>query len=596
MSRQVVFNALWLLSERDAQARYLTFASGRNLIAGGNDTGKSRILKHLVWALGCEPPRRASGEFDSNVVVALDLTVSGKQLTFLRQNRKQAAFDASKSLVFATQSASEWNAFFAGVFDFELQLQRTEEGKFDHAGPSSAFLPSYIDQDSGWGTKWNGFTNLGQFVKWQPTLFNWYTGMKPPAWIRNQHKSELAALRLKTAKTHAKLQESSYERVAAMLPSESTAIDEAQFAQELQVLAKQAQTLQDQQNSVRADLLELALERQQISVDFNVALASERELVEDQAFLAGYKDGETLTCPTCSHVHTTTFLARHALADDAHDIHQVVIRLQGKLEKCNAKEAALQVSLLKVVAQLKSLNETLSIKRDGQSLADIVAAKSHLTLRNAYDLTRRDLNVEIDSLAEERKEADDELAALTDKGREKRIRDFFAAEATSFADKLGINKVEIGKVKIGSRSPSSSGSNAPRAVLAMHLALISTHKMHGAGPTFPFIVDTPQQSGQDPDSLGRMLTTILEGTTGQSIVASETVPQGWRAPGNCKIQVFEEKRQLLKEGEFKEGVQVLAPLVQAMMAGLGTDTLLHEDDPEPANGPVPDDDEDGNES
>lgn len=76
MSPIVVFNELWLLSERDASARQLKFHPRRNLLAGSNGTGKSRVLKHLVWALGCDPARRAAGEFDSNVVAALELASS----------------------------------------------------------------------------------------------------------------------------------------------------------------------------------------------------------------------------------------------------------------------------------------------------------------------------------------------------------------------------------------------------------------------------------------------------------------------------------------------------------------------------------------
>lgn len=52
MSPIVVFNELWLLSERDASARQLKFHPRRNLLSGSNGTGKSRVLKHLVWALG----------------------------------------------------------------------------------------------------------------------------------------------------------------------------------------------------------------------------------------------------------------------------------------------------------------------------------------------------------------------------------------------------------------------------------------------------------------------------------------------------------------------------------------------------------------
>ncbi len=40
MNQPVVFNALWILSEKSASARHLTFSPGKNLLAGSNDTGK----------------------------------------------------------------------------------------------------------------------------------------------------------------------------------------------------------------------------------------------------------------------------------------------------------------------------------------------------------------------------------------------------------------------------------------------------------------------------------------------------------------------------------------------------------------------------
>jgi len=410
--------------------------------------------------------------------------------------------------------------------------------------------------------------------------------------MRSHHRGEQAAIRLKTAKTHAKLQESSYERVVAMLPPESTSIDEKQFAQELRALSEQAQSLRSEQDTVRAKLLTLAISRQKITAEFNVALASERELVEDQAFLAGYKDDEQLVCPTCSHVHTTSFLARQALAEDSHDIHEVVIGLQAKLQKLDAEEAALQTNLHTVVSQLRNLSDTLNVKREGQPLADVVAAKSLLTLQQAYDLTRRDLAAEIDTLTTEKKAVDEELAALTDKGREKRIREHFSEELESFADKLGINKIEMAaKVKIGARSPSASGSNAPRAVLAMHLALLSTHEHYGEGPSFPFIVDTPQQSGQDPRSLARMLTTILTDSAVQTIVATESIPPDWTPPDGCHVLQFEESRKILRKEEFKDGVQTLAPLVASMMETIKTTPAEPEEDHLSDQGQVADEDE-----
>ncbi len=588
MNPTVVFKELWLLSERDASARRLSFHPRQNLLAGSNGTGKSRVLKHLVWALGCEPARRAAGEFDSNVVAALELSVGmSKTLTFLRQGRKRAAFDEFGVLVFATESGAKWNEFFSETFGFSLTLQRKEEGEFGLAGPDYALLPFYIDQDSGWGPKWATFPYLGQFVKWHTPLFSAFTGLKSAAYLEAQVHRERSAVQLRNVRVHLKLQETSYKRVVEMLPVETTTLDESQFAHELREMSDLTKTLRDEQDEVRADLFKLARKRQHLTSELNMALASERELVEDQAFLAGYSDDEPLVCPTCSHVHTATFHARQALATDAHDIHEVVIRLQTARDKLQTDEAELQAKLNAVSKRVRSLTERLTVQREGRPVADVVIAKSLSVLKEAYDVTRRDLAAELDSAAEEFEEYDLKLKELADKEREKRIRASFKEDLISYADMLDIAKVEIAtKVTIGTRSPNASGSYAPRAVLANHLALLSTHSKYGDGPMFPFIVDTPQQSGQDPVSLGRMLDTILKRAhPGQTMVATESIPDNWVPPEDCSVLEFDSKRHLLQASQFRPGVKDLSGLVKTMQDELLTQGPV-DDEPTP-DGDIP---------
>ena len=81
--------------------------------------------------------------------------------------------------------------------------------------------------------------------------------------------------------------------------------------------------------------------------------------------------------------------------------------------------------------------------------------------------------------------------------------------------------------------------------------------------------DTPQQSGQDPASLGRMLDAILvRSGSGQRMVATESIPEGWEPPKDCKVMRFTEKRNLLREAEFKESAEAVGALVKAMRDAL----------------------------
>lgn len=565
MSQMVVFNELWLLSERDASARRLSF-NRKNLLVGSNGTGKSRAVKHMVWALGCEPPKRLGPSFDADVVAALKVNVGSKMMTFVRQNRSRAAFNEAGQLLFATASGSKWNKFFSEVFDFPLKLQRRDDGGFDFAGPSYALLPFYIDQDGSWGIKWNTFFNLGQFPSWQQPVFYSFSGLKQASYVQSKLKHDEVAFNLRNAKIEGKLQDTAYQKVVSMLPAESTVLDEAVFAQQLQNLASETRGLKLAQEKVRRELLAVAQERQQRTAELNLALESERELVEDLAYLSKYNNEAQLVCPTCSHVHTTSFHAKKALAVDAQEMHEVVVKLQRDIATTRASELMLQKSLNEVTSRLRKLNEMMGERKGGQVLADVIAAKSRLTLKAAYEETRKDVTSRIDVLTEEKEEFAAELAKSTNKEREKNVRKFYKEGVVSFASKLNIHQSELGsRLTIGARPPGASGSYAPRAALAIHLSLIATHNKYGVGSSFPFIVDTPQQSGQDPDSLGRMLDTILNNAeTGQCLVATESIPAEWMPPKDCTLICLNDKRKLLQPEEYRNGIAAVGEMVQKM--------------------------------
>lgn len=566
MRAAVTFHALWLVSERDASARRETFSPSKNLLAGVNETGKSRVLKHLVWALGCEPSARNAGGWDSNIACAVDLSIGSRKYTFLRAGRHQrAAFDGDGKLLIGTESAGTWTQFFADLFDFPLKLQRHQEGEFGLAGPEYAVLPFYIDQEGGWGRKWATFLRLGQFSRWEPVVFEAFTGLRPQRYFLAQLQRDEIVYKLREARLQSRLQAKAYEQVTAMLPKAETQLDERLFAAELKELADRAAALSKEEDEARTALFEAAQERQEKLSELQMVSRAEQDLVSDLAYLSKIPDDSQLTCPTCGQVHGTSFRARVELATDAKDAHELVLAIRKQLETVREREHTLRTKLKGVTTSLEQLRASMAREKDGKAVGDIVAAKSRNTLELAYDQTRRDLAAQIDEYEGERKRLQDELDGLTEKGREKRVRQEYKDELNSYADRLGIAKAEIGSIRIGARPPMGSGSSGPRIYLAMHMALLSVNKKYGDGPLFPFIVDTPRQQGLDDENMAKLLNTIYkESPSHQIFVANESVPAGWTPPEGCRVLTFERKRQLLRPEEYKDGVAAIAPLVSQM--------------------------------
>jgi len=565
MKRTVTFHALSLISERDGSARRVEFSPHKNLLVGANETGKSRVVKHAVWALGCEP-RRAAGDWDSNVVAALELSVGAKRYTFVRQGlRMRAAFDEQGKLLFATESGARWAEFFADVFEYTLRLQGQKEGHYALAGPNYAVLPYYIDQEGGWGQKWENFQSLKAFVAWEKPVFESFTGLRPLRYYEAGLRKNEIAFKLKEARSQDRLQERSFKQVTALLPPADATLDESLFAKELQELAQRVTELTRDEEELRTALVDVATTRQERLAQLKMASRSEQALVDDLAYLSRYADDTGVECPTCGQHYKTSFAARIDLAGDAQDAHQLVLEMQGQIDSLRSKEHELQSKLRTVRAALERVRQSLARKHESKTVLDVVAAKSRDTLELAYDASRRDLHAQIDALQEEQKELDAELAKFTDKGREERVRARYKEELLSYADRLGVNPSEVGRPTIGTRPRLAQGSSGPRVYLAMYMALIATAESTGDSPRFPFIVDSPRQQDLGDENIAKLLTTIFQQSKAHQIfVANESQPPGWQQPADCKVLRFEGKRALLKEESFREVATQVGPLVVAM--------------------------------
>ncbi|SFD28970.1 ATP-binding protein [Massilia yuzhufengensis] len=573
MRQTVTYHELWLVSERDESARILKFNPRKNLLAGTNETGKSRILKHLVWALGGEPSTRIAGNWDVNIAASVVLSIGQKWFTFVRMGRDQrAAFNAEGKLLLATESAQTWAKFFADTFEFPLKLQRHQEGAFALAGPEYALLPFYIDQEGGWGRKWGNFLRLSQFARWEPVVFESFLGLRPQRYFDAQLTRDELVFKLRELRLQAKVQASAYQHVKAMLPASDAAIDESAFARELQQVASQVEALVDDENQVRNDLFAIAQERQELTGQLQLAARAENDLVEDLAYLSKYRDDEQLNCPTCGQTHGLSFRAKVELASDANDAHQLFLSVRTQLDKLSKREEGLRGMLASVTKQMEALRVSIE-RRPGQGgIAEIVAAKSLATIEDAYGQTRQQLSESIDELDESRSELQAELDALTDAERVKEVRAFYKAAVKSCADRLGIDKAEIASVKIGARPAMGAGSSGPRVYLAMHMAMLETNAKYGSGPQFPFIVDTPRQQGLDDPNTGRLLSAVYNHAVAEQIfIANESVPVDWTPPQDCSVQTFTEKRNFLRKDEYRAGVQQLAPFVEAMRESIAAD-------------------------
>ncbi|CAD0329194.1 hypothetical protein LYZ86_14265 [Xanthomonas hortorum pv. cynarae] len=145
-----------------------------------------------------------------------------------------------------------------------------------------------------------------------------------------------------------------------------------------------------------------------------------------------------------------------------------------------------------------------------------------------------------------------------DKHRIKTVQEYFSNAVTTFSQTLNVPSDEqVSKVVPGNRAE-AGGSSAPRSMLAVHLGLLSTNAEYGDCPLFPFVMDTPQQSGQDEKNLRKMIEVARRAASAshQVVLAIETLPADLDT-SNFSVVPFEKSQGALSKDDFPAVAEVI---------------------------------------
>lgn len=549
MSRRVNYKTLWLVSERDESARKQSFGS-RTLLFGKNGTGKSRIVKNLYWAFGCNVRERNAGVWDPATIAGVEFSFGGREYLVVRDGKRLGMFGPNDRLLFSSDNMGAWERALGDFFGFKLQLRRPGHGAFSQAGPDYLFLPFYMDQDGSWGAEWETFDNLSQFSGWAATTFEAFIGLRPHAYFEAKHRSKEVATQLTERRNELEAQRQAFKRVQEELPKNLPSLNIQAFRFELAELGRKALRLQQEQVRLRGQLLGVVNTRQKVSSEIKVAQDAYKELRGDFAYLAE-RQGQQIECPTCGTVHENSFHARLQLTNDAGSLAGLIAELRAQIEECATKETSLRTNLRAIEKRVAELESLQGERRVRLRLEDVLASQSKKTLDIAFQRVSTDLGVAIKRLEGTKEVADDLVKKYEDRDRQKTVLTYYADEVRSRSNQLNVPSYEqIPDPKPGSRAE-TGGSSRPRSLLAVHLSLLTTNAEWGESPMFPFVVDTPQQSGQDDENLGKMISTLgkAAGTDHQVILAAERLPDGVDL-GAFESIGFPEKRSALSKDSF----------------------------------------------
>lgn len=567
MNRRVTYKTLWLVSAREESARKQLF-SQKTLLLGANGTGKSRIIKNLYWVFGCKTRKRDAGTWDPDTVAALEFVYQDNDYTVVRDGKRLGMFGANGQLLFSAENMGAWSKALGAFFGFELRLKRPQTAVFSQASPEYMFMPFYMDQDGSWGAGWDTFEQLTQFSDWKGATFESFIGMRPNAYFQAKHLSTEIGERVTDRRKELEAHRAAFKRVQDVLPKNLPSLNFAAFRNELAELGRKATKLQQEQVRIRSQLLGLVNTREKVQSELKVALAAYNELKGDFAYLTD-RAGETIECPTCGTVHENSFHARILLSSDAESLGGLIMELRTQADEMGSKEANIRTSLRMVERNIAELDKLQQERRAKLKLEEVLASQSKRTLDTAFQRVSSDLSTALKKLEAEKAKADAEVKKFEDPDRLAQVRKYFSSQVSSLSNLVDVPVDEqIGEPKPGARAQ-SGGSSAPRSMLAVHLAMLASNAEWGDSPLFPFVVDTPQQSGQDDPNLTKMVEVLgrAAGVHHQVILAAE------RLPGSAQLGDFDtvgltQKKAILSKEVFDEAMARLQEPLAALRESL----------------------------
>jgi uncharacterized Zn finger protein (UPF0148 family) len=564
------FDDLWVLSEKTGKARHLKWARNRNLLIGGNQTGKSTALRMIFHAFGCKI-NPVGKEWDRGATVAVRFSLDDAQQVILRRDDMFALFGTDGTLIWATQDSGNLRDRFSLLFNFVLLL--TSHGEPKLARPAFFFVPTFIDQDGSWLLKWDTFQSLAEFQGWQKPTIELAMGIRTSEYWRARSDLNSKKSKAEEIKKEQMIFANARKGLERKFPRIPWFTDGIRFRRELKELESQAGSLAVQQSSVRDECAEAAAARDMLGAQVQLIDRALAAHAADMRFLDTRRIGEDIVCPTCGTAHEHSFYERLNLEAEADELRQMRTRLAAQAERSEKRLQAHEEQLSDIQHRSDAIEDLLSRERGKLKLREIIDRAGVSMAYEALEEEAKATDQRLIEIAREIRDIEDRLRHLEDRQKAASITEKFNGLYSRFVNDLDVppsHRTRKGPVHL---RPLLGGSGGPRTVLAYYFAISHVAAEFSEGYVPPLLIDSPHANAQDDINRPRVTEFILNNSVpGQQLILGleEAPPNSVQLQAQVDKRIdLKEKYGLLQRNEYPEVLAFLEPLVQAAVRHRG---------------------------
>ncbi|WP_200898290.1 hypothetical protein [Gluconobacter oxydans] len=562
---------LLLLSHHEKKARTVEFGADITVVCGGNDVGKSHLIKSIYAAFGADAAVVNEKWKLAQPAIAVEFTIDDEAFTILRINNQFGLFDAEHELMWSESAlVNEVGRRIAALLNFEIELPTKYEALITPP-PQFLFLPFYQDQDRGWNDQWASFKSVSMLPDYRRSILEYHTGIRPREYYQARTK-KIEAVRFQG---ELKAERKALDRATARLQANRTTLgvpfEPEEFAEQIERLLGELNEISPQYETVRKKVSELQSRRAELVEQIVIAGSALQELDHDFRFLQDIADNE-ITCPTCHAVYENDFAHRFGLIGDADACRGFLTSARAALVVVERDIDREKRAITEFQGRTEKLEAILSETRGKIKLQDMLKDESQRILDSTIAAERAIIQEEIDLWLGKERIASEKMKEYDSPSRKKNILQFYRDKLRAFAEELGVNFVDaVGK----SVAPkiNETGSYGTRAFIAYNFAVLHTICEYSTSCFAPIVLDTPLQQDQDKLNADAILQFIRDRRpVGTQLIMGTVSLHGVDYPGR-HIEPDEEEH-LLQADEYADVSAYIAPLFNKMMHSNDSPLLL----------------------
>lgn len=557
--KRLMIRKLIVISQSESRSLEVPFEKGLNIILGGNKTGKSSIIKSIFTTLGCEC-KRVEADWKKLVSTYLLFFKYGeRQFCIVRQDKKFQIFENINndfSCIIETNAFHEYSNCLMDILEIKMPCI-SKDGKQFNITPPLLFRFQYIDQDEGWSKIANSFKNVAYIKDWKANTNKYVCGYLDDSYYALQAQKAEHILERDDKKKELNYNQNFVSRITSTLTRIEDIESVEDVTTDIELLLAKAEELRKLQFSYNAEMTVL---ENDIYINQHKLHIVEHNLIETKKDIEyAMTQEDELICPFCGTIYSNGINEQLNITSDYAHCENLIAELKSSISVATKELEELKNKYNDVSVEIQSIEQKVQNTQELLSYSSFYKSKGQFEI---YESCKRQLDVlqgEINSCVSKIAITDEKINEKKSKERSKDIREDIERYCRTLADAINVPKTFI-KLRDFVQVINRTGSETPRLVYMYQSALYLYNLERAYSPFNFYVVDTPNQQGQDTENLGSIFKSLelFLSDEGQVIVGTER-ETGMEEKASNVIKLTG-KRRCLNNINYKKHIELLEKL------------------------------------